>query len=602
MIIMRSLGQDDEDRYPYWRPPVIVPKSPVEERVRRELLQPTTTPQPGLSVRWLGFGAIILYAAYHIAKSTTQLADFDAVPIPSPVRLKWRSPGQMRKMELRRHIKTNTLMYVDWDDPRQSVEWYGPRYSQRRKITLYPQYRESGEPLYAAKRSYIEQVSEQAAQMRLFSGDIMTCAEWDVKKKRGKEYIRCVRFAPNCSPGVPCVRQSPNKPIKPSVRKEREREKEKPIITEEPKPKRKKEATLTVKKADLSPEEWKVINTMSGKKMHIDEIGRKAGLPPYKVSAALVMLELKGLVHQSAGKMFEPASETSETFSGEILSCGIWIKDPYAKIGRPYCAAYGPTCGGQKVCVSPKKKNQKKVCILTKMVESAYYGKDVERCSKYAAACTTGACLLDPMPYPGADHEPTEAEIRDVAKSLAQDYNLMQKEAGPALARDILSRGGIRAYKKGHLKEEYIENVPLVLKRKTGLPLDEMASELNVDEATLISWLQEAYPKGGVQRRKSWRDFEADAYNILMEERAGLGQVRKRYHRFSINEAIDAALAREAEYPLYIFATYYGYTIWNDPPPSTQGFVVVYPDGKVEEYRLSMGQYIVKELKKTVPI
>lgn len=46
---------------------------------------------------------------------------------------------------------------------------------------------------------------------------------------------------------------------------------------------------------------WKVIGSST---MHIDDISRQAALPPYKVSAALVMLELKGMVQQSAGKMF----------------------------------------------------------------------------------------------------------------------------------------------------------------------------------------------------------------------------------------------------------------------------------------------------------
>jgi len=46
---------------------------------------------------------------------------------------------------------------------------------------------------------------------------------------------------------------------------------------------------------------WKVIGS---DQTHIDDISRQANLPSYKVSAALVMLELKGLVQQSAGKMF----------------------------------------------------------------------------------------------------------------------------------------------------------------------------------------------------------------------------------------------------------------------------------------------------------
>lgn len=46
---------------------------------------------------------------------------------------------------------------------------------------------------------------------------------------------------------------------------------------------------------------WKAIGSST---IHIDDISRQAALPAYKVSATLVMLELKGLVQQSAGKMF----------------------------------------------------------------------------------------------------------------------------------------------------------------------------------------------------------------------------------------------------------------------------------------------------------
>jgi DNA processing protein len=54
----------------------------------------------------------------------------------------------------------------------------------------------------------------------------------------------------------------------------------------------------------LSEDEYPVWKAVSVSPIHIDDISRQAGLPPYKVSAALVMLELKGLVQQLAGKMF----------------------------------------------------------------------------------------------------------------------------------------------------------------------------------------------------------------------------------------------------------------------------------------------------------
>ncbi len=54
----------------------------------------------------------------------------------------------------------------------------------------------------------------------------------------------------------------------------------------------------------LSGEEKAVWKVVGDAQIHIDDISRQAGLPPYKVSAALVMLELKGLVQQLPGKMF----------------------------------------------------------------------------------------------------------------------------------------------------------------------------------------------------------------------------------------------------------------------------------------------------------
>jgi DNA processing protein len=54
----------------------------------------------------------------------------------------------------------------------------------------------------------------------------------------------------------------------------------------------------------FSQEERAVWEVIGSSQIHIDDISRQAALPPYKVSAALVMLELKGLVQQSVGKMF----------------------------------------------------------------------------------------------------------------------------------------------------------------------------------------------------------------------------------------------------------------------------------------------------------
>ena len=54
----------------------------------------------------------------------------------------------------------------------------------------------------------------------------------------------------------------------------------------------------------LSGDERRIWDAIGTSQIHIDEISRKSALPSYKVSAVLVMLELKGLVQQSSGKMF----------------------------------------------------------------------------------------------------------------------------------------------------------------------------------------------------------------------------------------------------------------------------------------------------------
>ncbi len=61
------------------------------------------------------------------------------------------------------------------------------------------------------------------------------------------------------------------------------------------------EKQIEVQLSEAEKSIWEVVGSSP---IHIDDISRQAALPPYKVSAALVMLELKGLVQQSAGKMF----------------------------------------------------------------------------------------------------------------------------------------------------------------------------------------------------------------------------------------------------------------------------------------------------------
>jgi len=60
----------------------------------------------------------------------------------------------------------------------------------------------------------------------------------------------------------------------------------------------------TIHMVDLDETEKKVMAKLDAYPLHIDEIGRKCGLEPGKVSCILLELELKGLVHQLPGKLY----------------------------------------------------------------------------------------------------------------------------------------------------------------------------------------------------------------------------------------------------------------------------------------------------------
>jgi DNA processing protein len=55
---------------------------------------------------------------------------------------------------------------------------------------------------------------------------------------------------------------------------------------------------------DLTPEELLVLEGLAPYPVHIDDLIRKIDMEPGKISGALLQLELKGIVQQSAGKLF----------------------------------------------------------------------------------------------------------------------------------------------------------------------------------------------------------------------------------------------------------------------------------------------------------
>ncbi|HGJ65787.1 TPA: DNA-protecting protein DprA [bacterium] len=56
--------------------------------------------------------------------------------------------------------------------------------------------------------------------------------------------------------------------------------------------------------SQFTQEEKAIWNVIGLSPIHIDDISKQSNLPTYKVSSTLVMLEIKGLIRQLAGKMF----------------------------------------------------------------------------------------------------------------------------------------------------------------------------------------------------------------------------------------------------------------------------------------------------------
>lgn len=214
-----------------------------------------------------------------------------------------------------------------------------------------------------------------------------------------------------------------------------------------------------------------------------------------------------------------------QPLSGNIMSCESWYEDPYTGW---HCFIYAPSCRGQSKCKTTGETRQLKTCVETKQIEpksDRYKVKWITRCARYAPACSTIQCLekAAPMPRPP---EPSEKEIRSIARGLAAEATRVQKEAGPALAREILSRGGIAPPRKFEqyalpgtriTHEEYLD-IPLHLRNRRGLPIDEMAAEMGMDDNELMKLILDTYKGKKIKRRFSWKDFYDEAKDILLRE------------------------------------------------------------------------------------
>ena len=60
--------------------------------------------------------------------------------------------------------------------------------------------------------------------------------------------------------------------------------------------------------------EAQVLNALGNEPLHVDELRIQTGLPVEKVSAALVMMELKGLVRQVGGMQYVAVREVQSGY------------------------------------------------------------------------------------------------------------------------------------------------------------------------------------------------------------------------------------------------------------------------------------------------
>lgn len=309
-----------------------------------------------------------------------------------------------------------------------------------------------------------------------------------------------------------------------------------------PKPTPRVRVKPKIRKADLTPDEKKAIDAIGEASVHIDDIGRKSGLPPYKVSAALVMLELKGLVQQTAGKRFHTKKQPSASalsgngFTGRIAHCGIWDRDEYT--GDLICRQYFTACQTTDRCLNipGKPKMQARVCVKFKDVPSITTAKGyVSRCAHYEALCRPVGCIRSAAPHPEPAGAFDPKEVRAVAEWMLDEVKERAKIDPKYLAREIKSRGGIKAYRKqypGQKTDQEYMSLPLHLKSKKGLAPDEMAAEMGYGSDTeLYRDIHAAYPpktpktplqKQLAKQKPTWRDYEEGARDYLME-RAGAG-------------------------------------------------------------------------------
>lgn len=239
------------------------------------------------------------------------------------------------------------------------------------------------------------------------------------------------------------------------------------------------------------------------------------------------------------GRLSGTALPSKIGLTGATANCLLWQEvEGGPKEGLLWrCLKYAPACVGDE-CVTGTglPKGQLRVCKRTKKVavtSPRFKVKTVDRCAEYERLCPSDGCLPEgfekPKASPGHGSN-VKAMISDMAKQMAQERNYDEEVFGKALGREIMDRGGLRRYKGDRLKEEFAV-VPLFMRRKSGQPPDEMASEMGYrDDAALLRAIRKEYPGTEKTRRRYSADqFMKEAEGIVWSHIeagtvSGLGQ------------------------------------------------------------------------------
>ena len=265
--------------------------------------------------------------------------------------------------------------------------------------------------------------------------------------------------------------------------------------------------------------------------------------------AGIVTVFLLLLEPEKKQRKPSPTPADLHGLEGRIRSCDAWFESTDKK-GRLIhrCFIYKPTCNAKR-CKADPKLNER---ISEMQGLSGYtstclkFGKNRfghRQCKKFAQTCGSAdeGCRYDPVPVPGHEGKRTQKDFEIEADALAQELareKNFELDYNKNLMRDVLSYGGIAPHKSGFMSEEYRE-IPKKYKRADGIPMDELAQEMGIDESTLADRIYQAEASfqelkdmrgGAIARRFKKADFIDEAWNRMRSGRGFFGGLESLKH------------------------------------------------------------------------